>query len=69
MKSSDFITQFCAILKDDFFLCDMIYQEELFDMQDQIANLICQGANDGLPIAKQMAKQFPRTFNITKELK
>lgn len=66
MKNSEFITQLCEILKDDFFLCDMIYQEELFEMQDQLANLICQAANDGLPMAKQMIKNFPRTFKIEK---
>lgn len=66
MKNSEFITQLCEILKDDFFLCDMIYQEELFEMQDQLTQLICKGANDGLPMAKQMAKNFPKVFKTEK---
>ena len=66
MKNSEFITQLCEILKDDFFLCDRIYQEELFKMQDQLAELICKAANDGLPMAKQMIINLPRTFKTEK---
>ena len=66
MKNSEFVTQLCKILGDDFFLCDMIYQEELFEKQEKLAQLICKGANDGLPMAKQMVKNFPQTFSISK---
>jgi hypothetical protein len=65
MNQSEFITKFCEILGDDFFLSDMIFQEELFEKQDALAQLICKAANENLLIAKQMTKGFSNTFKIS----
>lgn len=62
MTNTQFIDALCKILGDDFFLADMIYQEELFEKQDALAKLICDGANSGLPLAKRMVKKFPLIF-------
>jgi hypothetical protein len=47
---------------DRFFLCDQYCQDDLFEMQDNIANLIAENANDGLGLAKYMVNKFPSTF-------
>jgi hypothetical protein len=65
MTHTQFVSKFCEILGEDFFLSDMIWQEELFEKQDGLCKLICEGANKNLPLAKQMAKKFPLTFNIS----
>ena len=62
MTTKEFITELSNILGDDFFLSDMIWQEELHDKQDKLSKLICKGANSGLGIAKIMVKQLPKTF-------
>lgn len=62
MTNSKFTQAIAKILGDEFFLCDMIHQDELFEMQDRLAELICEGANQDLPIAKSMVKQLPKTF-------
>ena len=62
MTNSKFTQAIAKILGDKFFLCDMIHQDELFEMQDKLAKLICEGANQDLPIAKSMVKQLPKTF-------
>tara|TARA_R110002124_G_scaffold3301_1_gene22492 strand:+ start:260 stop:469 length:210 start_codon:yes stop_codon:yes gene_type:complete len=58
----EFIDELCDILGDNFFLCDRIDQDELFEMQDKLANLIARGANLNLGLATYMAKKFPETF-------
>ena len=62
-KNVEFIEEFIEILGgDNFFLCDRIDQDELFEMQDKLANLIARGANLNLGLATYMAKKFPETF-------
>ena len=58
----EFIDELCDILGDNFFLCDTLDQDELFEMQDKLANLIARGANLNLGLATYMAKKFPETF-------
>ena len=58
----EFIDELCDILGDNFFLCDRIDQDELFEMQDKLANLIARGANLNLGLATYMANKFPETF-------
>lgn len=65
MTHTQFVSKFCEILGEDFFLSDMIFQEELFEKQDALCRLICEGANEDILIAKQMAKKFPQTFSIS----
>ena len=65
MTHTQFVSKFCEILGEDFFLSDMIWQEELFEKQDGLCKLICDGANEDLPLAKQIASKFPLTFNIS----
>ena len=64
MTNTQFINSLCKILGEDFFLSDMIWQEELFEKQEKLAKLICEGANAGLPLANTMVKNFPRVFQI-----
>ena len=62
-KNVDFIDQLCVLMGgDNFFLCDQYCQDDLFEMQDNIANLIAENANDGLGLAKCMVNKFPSTF-------
>jgi len=60
--NKQFITKLTKALGDDFFLCDMIYQEELFVKQEEIASIIFEYANKGCPIALLMAENLPMTF-------
>ena len=61
--NKEFITNFTEILGgDNFFLSDLIDQEDLFSMQDQLAKLIADYANNGSSTANQMAKLLPNTF-------
>ena len=62
----EFITKFTEILGDDFFLSDMIHQEELFEKQDAIAKLLCEYANEGSSIANRMVNLLPNTFREEK---
>lgn len=62
----EFITKFTEILGDDFFLSDMIHQEELFEKQDALAKLLCEYANEGSSIANRMVNLLPNTFRQEK---
>tara|TARA_R110000751_G_scaffold233267_1_gene334122 strand:+ start:306 stop:503 length:198 start_codon:yes stop_codon:yes gene_type:complete len=62
MTNSKFTQEIAEILGDKFFLCDMIHQDELFEMQDKLSKLICQAANQNLLIAKSMVKKLSKTF-------
>ena len=62
-KNVEFIDQLCELMGGDrFFLCDQYCQDDLFEMQDNIANLIAANANNGLGLAKYMVNKFPSTF-------
>jgi hypothetical protein len=62
-KNVEFIDQLCELMGGDrFFLCDQYDQDDLFEMQDNIANLIAENANEGLGLAKYMVNKFPSTF-------
>lgn len=64
--NTEFITKFTELLGDDFFLSDMIHQEELFEKQDAIAKLLCEYANEGSSIANRMVNLLPNTFREEK---
>ena len=64
-KNVEFIDQLCELMGDNFFLCDQYDQDDLFTMQDSIANLIAENANEGLGLAKYMVGKFPSTFQTT----
>jgi len=61
-KNVQFIDELCELMGDRFFLCDRYDQDDLFEMQDSIARLIADNANDGLGLAKYMVAKFPSTF-------
>ena len=64
-KNVDFIDQLCVLMGgDNFFLCDQYCQDDLFEMQDNIANHIANNANAGLGLAKHMVNNFPSTFKV-----
>lgn len=62
MTNKQFVEKVAEILGDQFFLCDMIWQEELFEMQDKLGNLICDASNGGNQLAKYMVNKLPETF-------
>ena len=64
--NTEFITKFTEILGDDFFLSDMIHQEELFEKQDAMAKLLCEYANKGSGVANRMVNLLPNTFRQEK---
>ena len=63
MNNTKFITEFTELLgADDFFLCDRIDQDQLFAMQDGLANLIANASNEGNVVATKMVKLLPNVF-------
>ena len=47
-KNVLFITKLCELMGNDrFFLCDQYCQDDLFEMQDNIAKYIAEQANEG----------------------
>lgn len=61
--NAEFIEKLADALGDKFFLCDMLSQEELFEMQSKIADLICDYANNGNRLARRMTLKLSKTFN------
>lgn len=63
MTNLQFIEELCKLLgNDEFFYRDLYDQDDLFEMQDSVAQLIAGQANAGLGIARYMVKQFPNAF-------
>lgn len=60
----NFITEFTQILGDNFFLSDMIWQEELFEKQEKLSQLIAEYANKGCQSAIVMVNNLPMTFDV-----
>lgn len=65
MSDTQLIQTIGKILSDQFFLSDMIWQEDLFKMQDQLAELITSQANAGSRLAMRFADTCPKTFTTT----
>ena len=64
-KNVLFIEEFIEILGgDNFFLCDLINQDDLFTMQDKLGKLIADHANNGTSVARHLVPLLPRTFNV-----
>jgi len=64
-KNVLFIEEFIEILGgDNFFLCDLIDQDELFTMQDKLGKLIAYHANNGTSVARHLVPLLPKTFNV-----
>jgi hypothetical protein len=64
-KNVEFIEEFIEILGgDNFFLCDLLDQEELFTMQDRLAKLICDHANNGTSVARHLVPLLPKVFKV-----
>jgi len=49
-------------LGDNFFLCDMIDQEELHNLQSKLSTIICEYSNNENSLALAITKQLPKTF-------
>jgi hypothetical protein len=65
--NTEFVAEFIEILGgDDFFLCDLVDQDDLYKMQNDLANLIAESANSGTSIAKFIADLLPQTFQTEK---
>ena len=61
-KNVEFINKVCDILGENFFHVDMIWQEDLFEMQDSLAKTIVDYSNNGSSLATHMVKRFPKAF-------
>tara|TARA_R110000796_G_scaffold68455_2_gene156842 strand:+ start:910 stop:1107 length:198 start_codon:yes stop_codon:yes gene_type:complete len=65
MTNTKFAQKLAETLGDNFFLCDMFGQEELFELQDKVAKLLVKATNEGCGIAKSMVKKLPQTFTTS----
>ena len=61
-SNDNFIKEVAEILGDNFFLTDMIGQEELFQYQGQLSSVVCSYANNGNKLALAFTKMLPNTF-------
>lgn len=61
-KNVEFINEVCDILGENFFHVDSIWQEDLFEMQDNLAKTIANYSNDGSSLATHMVRRFPKSF-------
>jgi hypothetical protein len=68
MTQAQFNDKLVDILGGDrFLLSDMIDQDDLFSMQDSLAQLIVEAYNNGnVPAAKTWVRKCPVTFKIEK---
>jgi len=65
MSSKEFIQDVCKILGDDFLFTHAIWQEDLFNIQDELAKKIAEGANKGVKEAQYMVKAWPEAFQVS----
>ena len=42
--------------------CDMVWQDDLFEFQEKVCQLIAQGANDKCAVALLFTKKWPEFF-------
>lgn len=54
----NFCEQFAEILGENFLVQDMIWQEDLFEMQDKLAKLICNAANSHSSYMRRIVEPF-----------
>ena len=59
---TNFIKELAEILGERFFTCDMLHQDELFDKQDNLSNLLCEYSNNGNKLAIAFTKKLPNVF-------
>lgn len=62
LENRAFVSSIADILGDNFFLCDMIFQDDLFAMQKELSDLIVKWANRGNKLALKMVSRLPNTF-------
>lgn len=60
---SVFISELADLLKP-MMISDMVWQEELFEMQEKIARLIADGSNSDCSAAKMFVKKWPEFFDV-----
>tara|TARA_B100001939_G_scaffold134317_1_gene116661 strand:+ start:173 stop:400 length:228 start_codon:yes stop_codon:yes gene_type:complete len=48
---------------------DMVWQDDLFEMQEKICELIAEGANSNCGAAQLFTKKWPEFFETTTESK
>ena len=67
----NFCEQFAEILGENFLVEDMVWQEDLFEIQDKLARLICAAANSNSSYVRRIAKPFidnnPACFKTSEE--
>ena len=66
MTSAQFIAKLADLL-EPVMECDMLDQESLFEMQEGVCDLIAEGANGNISVAKQFAKHWDQMFTTVQE--
>ena len=61
-----FISELADLLKP-MMESDMVGQDELFEMQAKIGQLIADGDNSGCSAAKMFVKKWPEFFNVVEK--
>ena len=51
-----------ADILSELMICDCLIQDQLFETQDAIADLVCDGLNQNLGIAHIFHKKWPHMF-------
>jgi hypothetical protein len=65
-KSDFFVIEVLNTLGQGFLLEDMVDQEELFDMQDKLAEIIVKYANRGNDVARIYTEKWTHVFKVDK---
>ena len=63
---SVFISELADLLKP-MMTSDMVWQEELFEIQEKVAELIADGSNSNCSAAKMFVKKWPEFFNVVEK--
>ena len=66
MTSVQFIAKLANLL-EPVMECDMLDQESLFEMQEGVCDLIADGANQNIAIAKEFARNWDQMFVTVQE--
>ena len=66
MTSVQFIAKLAGLL-EPIMECDMVEQDSLFEMQEAVCDLIADGSNQNIAIAKEFARNWDHMFITVQE--
>tara|TARA_Y100000004_G_scaffold164337_1_gene194406 strand:+ start:482 stop:712 length:231 start_codon:yes stop_codon:yes gene_type:complete len=61
LTTTKFVHKLADILSE-LMICDCLIQDRLFETQDAVADLVCEGLNQHLPIAYHFRHKWPHMF-------